>query len=47
MRHGRELVFENAATELNQAKCETGSSALSNKAWENAWEILRKRLTKM
>lgn len=47
MRHERELVFENAATELDRAKSDTGSSAPSNKAWEDAWETLREHMTKM
>ncbi|KAH0035652.1 hypothetical protein KCU78_g2014, partial [Aureobasidium melanogenum] len=47
MRHERELVFEKAATELEQAKCDNGSSVPSNKAWEDAWAILREQMTKM
>ncbi|KAG9650064.1 hypothetical protein KCU64_g9201, partial [Aureobasidium melanogenum] len=47
MRHERELVFENAATELERAKCDDGSSAPPNKAWEDAWATLRERMTKM
>lgn len=47
MRHERELVFEKAATELERAKCDNGSSGPSNKAWEDAWAILRERMSKM
>ena len=47
MRHERGLVFEKAATELDQVKCDTGSSVSSNKAWEDAWETLRECMTKM
>jgi hypothetical protein len=47
MRHERELVFQKAATELDQARCDTGSIAPTNKAWEDAWEVLRENVTKM
>jgi hypothetical protein len=47
MRHERELVFEKAATEFERAKCDNGSSVPSNKAWEDAWAILREQTTKM
>ncbi|CAD0083346.1 unnamed protein product [Aureobasidium vineae] len=47
MRHERELVFQRAATDLDQARCDTGSSAPSSKAWEDAWETLREHMTKM
>lgn len=47
MRHERELVFETAATERDRVKCDTGSSAPYDKAWEDAWETLRERMTKM
>jgi hypothetical protein len=47
MRHERELVFQKAATELDQARCNTDPSAPSNKAWDNAWAILRENMTKM
>ncbi|KAH0371037.1 hypothetical protein KCU65_g2136, partial [Aureobasidium melanogenum] len=47
MRHERELVFENAATELERAKCDNGSFVAFNKAWEDAWATLRERMTKM
>ncbi|KAI4718360.1 hypothetical protein E4T48_05425 [Aureobasidium sp. EXF-10727] len=32
---------------LDQARCDTGSSAPSSKAWEDAWEALREQMTKM
>ncbi|KAG9817259.1 hypothetical protein KCU78_g8464, partial [Aureobasidium melanogenum] len=47
MRHERELVFEKAPTELEQAKCDNVSSVPSNKAWEDAWTTLREQMTKM
>jgi hypothetical protein len=47
MRHERELVFQKAATELDQARCNTGPSAPTNKAWDDAWAILRENMTKM
>lgn len=47
MRHERELVFQKAASELDQAKRVAGPSAPTNKAWENAWEVLRENMTKM
>jgi len=47
MRHERELVFQQAATELKQARCNIGSSIPANKAWDDAWEILRETMTKM
>lgn len=47
MRHERELIFQKAATELDQAKCNTDSSAPTNKAWEGAWMILRENMTKV
>ncbi|KAH0347711.1 hypothetical protein KCU81_g3506, partial [Aureobasidium melanogenum] len=47
MRHERELVFDNAAAELERAKCDNGPSVQSNKAWEDAWGLLRERMTKM
>ncbi|KAI4765164.1 hypothetical protein E4T52_02534 [Aureobasidium sp. EXF-3400] len=47
MRHERELVFQRVATELDQARCNTGPSAPTNKAWDEAWAILRENMTKM
>ena len=47
MRHERELVFQKAAIDLDQTRRVTGSSAPTNKAWENAWEVLRENMTKM
>lgn len=47
MRHERELVFYKAATELEQARRDTGASIPTNKAWEDAWEVLRDSMTKM
>lgn len=47
MRHERELVFQKAASELDQARHVTGPSAPTNKAWEDAWEVLRESMTKM
>jgi hypothetical protein len=47
MRHEREMVFQKAAAELDQARCDTGSVAPTNKAWEDAWEVLRENMTKM
>jgi hypothetical protein len=46
MRHERGLIFQKAATELDQARCDTGSAAPTNKAW-NAWEVLRESMTRM
>jgi hypothetical protein len=47
MRHERESIFQRAATELNQVRCDTGSAASTNKAWEDAWEVLRESMTRM
>jgi hypothetical protein len=47
MRHERGLIFQKAATELDQARCDTGSAAPTNKAWEDAWEVLRESMTRM
>jgi hypothetical protein len=47
MRHERGLIFKRAATELDQARCDTGSTAPTNKAWEDAWEVLRESMTRM
>lgn len=47
MRHERESVFQKAASELDQARRITGPSAPTNKAWEDAWDILRESMTKM
>ena len=47
MRRERELVFQKAAAELDQARRDTGASFPTNKAWEDAWEVLRDTLTKM
>jgi hypothetical protein len=47
MRHEREQVFQKAATELEKVRCDIGSSVRTNKAWEEAWEVLRENLTNM
>ncbi|KAI4790283.1 hypothetical protein E4T45_13207 [Aureobasidium sp. EXF-8846] len=47
MRYERGLIFQKAATELDQARCDTGSTASANKAWEDAWEVLRESMTRM
>ncbi|KAK6005172.1 hypothetical protein QM012_007951 [Aureobasidium pullulans] len=47
MRQERRLIFEEAAMDLDQAKRDNGSTVPSNKAWEDAWDTLRERLTKM
>ncbi|CAD0107759.1 unnamed protein product [Aureobasidium uvarum] len=47
MRHERNLLFQKAATELDQVKCDTGSSTQSSKAWEDAWQTLQDHMTNM
>ena len=47
MRHERELIFKTAATELDQARRDVAPSVPSNKAWENAWEVMRQSMARM
>ncbi|KEQ99411.1 hypothetical protein AUEXF2481DRAFT_176108 [Aureobasidium subglaciale EXF-2481] len=47
MRHERELMFRNAAAELDQARYNTSTSVSRNRAWEDAWEVMRESMTKM